>query len=288
MKRGIIAAPGIITPLPNGFRMERSLSVEELNYYILYWDNVVIPGNNLIYVGVPGEEELIACGAITRPRVAFQGMFQGTQVANAVLACQGIVARELLKDRGVDWVIHQIGARLSIPSDDLERRNILRITLSDALPVPAAGVPVVDILEFKERRRDELGELHLALDAIYEDILKASDTDLASRKAFGDLKKAIEALDAVAREKLRSDRKYNLSVQLGFDGAAAAPAIAAGALFDALTTGFTIPIGTIGSTLLSTLKITSAADYTFGPAHDMKKLSYLSNASDEGLLEKRA
>ena len=57
--------------------MERSLSAEELRYYILYWDEVVIPGNNLVYIGVPEEEELISCGAISRPRVAFQGAFQG-------------------------------------------------------------------------------------------------------------------------------------------------------------------------------------------------------------------
>ncbi len=60
MDRGVIASPGIITPLSQGFRMERSISPEELRYYVMYWDKVVIPRNNLVYIGVPEEEDLIA------------------------------------------------------------------------------------------------------------------------------------------------------------------------------------------------------------------------------------
>lgn len=288
MKRGIIAAPGIITPIPDGFRMERTLSVEELNYYILYWNEVVIPGNNLIYVGIPGEEELISCGAISRPRVTFHGSFGGNQVTNALLSCQGIVARDLLKQADTDWVFHQIGPQLSIPTDLMEKRNVLRIGLANALPVPAPGVHVVDILEFKERRKDELGALHTALDDLYDEVLKASDTDLASKKAVHELKGAIEAVQIVTGEKLRIERKYNLSVQFGFDGAAASPAIATGALVDLLANGLTIPLATATAAALSCIKVAFAADYTFSPAHDKKKLSYLSNASSEGILEKSA
>lgn len=284
MKRGIVAAPGIVTPLPDGLRVEMGVSVEDLNYYILYWDEVVIPGNNLIYIGVPGEDELIKCGAIARPRIAFHGSFGGSKIAEALLTCQAIAARELMKSTEVDWVIHQIGPSLSIPKDVSEQRNVLRIALANALPVPAPGVPVVDILEFKERRRDELAALHASLDAVYEDVLRAPDSDLASRRAIAELRCAVEAVRAVTGEKLRSDRNYSLSVQFGFDGAAATPAIATGALIDLLTNGFTMPLATAGSALLSSLKITSGADYTFGPAHDKKRLSYLSNAKAEEIL----
>ena len=67
MKRGVIAAPGIIRRLPTGFSIERSISPEEMRFYLLYWDHVVIPANNLVYISVPEEEELLACGAIERP-----------------------------------------------------------------------------------------------------------------------------------------------------------------------------------------------------------------------------
>jgi hypothetical protein len=288
MKRGIIASPGIITPLAGSFRMERSLSAEELRYFILYWDEIVIPGNNLVYIGVPGEEELIKCGAISRPRIAFQGSFQGDQVTNAILGCQGIVAEQLVKRTDTDWVIHQIGTTLSVLRNFSERRNMLRIVLAEALPVPSPDIPVAELLEFKSRRRDQLVEMHEALDAVYQEVLAAPDSDLAARKAISQLKRTIESVNTVTAKELRSEKKYSISVQFNLDGARATPAIGAGALFDLFTNGLTIPIGIVGSALLSTLKIKSAVEYTFSPAHENKKLAYISSASAEGLIGKRA
>jgi len=77
MDRGVIASPGSINRLPKGFQMERSLSIDELRYYILYWDKVVIPGNNLVYIGLPEEELLIESGALERPQIGFSGRFEG-------------------------------------------------------------------------------------------------------------------------------------------------------------------------------------------------------------------
>jgi hypothetical protein len=288
MKRGIIASPGIITPLAGGFRMERSLTPEELRYLILYWDEIVIPGNNLVYIGLPGEEELIKSGAISRPRVAFQGSFQGDQVTNAILGCQSIVAQQLVKKSDTDWVIHQIGTTLNVLPNYAEQRNVLRIALAEALPVPPPDTPIAELLEFKLKRRDQLIEMHENLDALYQEVLAAPDSDLAARKAVSRLKLTIESMHTAAASELRSDRKYSLSVQFNLDGAKATPAIGAGALFDLFTNGFTMPIATIGGALLSTLKIKSAAEYTFTPAHDNKKLAYISSASAAGLLGKRA
>lgn len=288
MKRGIIASPGIITPLAGGFRMDRSLTSEELRYLILYWDEIVIPGNNLVYIGLPGEEELIRSGAISRPRVAFHGTFQGDQVTNAILGCQSIVAQQLVKKADTDWVIHQIGTGLNVLPNYAEQRNVLRIALAEALPVPSPDTPVADLLEFKLRRSDQLIELHENLDALYQEVLAAPDIDLVARKAISRLRQAIESMHTVSAKELRSDKKYSLSVHFNLDGAKAAPAIGAGAMFDLFTNGLTVPIATIGGALLSTLKIKSSAEYTFTPAHNNTKLAYISSASAVGILGKRA
>src|SRR5436190_9929012 len=115
MDRGVIAAPGIIRPIAQGFVMERPLSQEELRYYVLYWDKVVIPGNNLVYIGIPEEEALIASGAISRPRVAFSGSYHGDQLTYALLSCQSLVAAKLVKESNSDWVMHQIGDSVVVP-----------------------------------------------------------------------------------------------------------------------------------------------------------------------------
>ena len=114
--RGVIAAPGVIRPLPSGFTLERTLSVEELRYYTLYWDQVLIPGNNLVYVSIPDEEQWIAAGAISRPRVAFQGSFKGDQITHALLSCQNLVAAEVRQKAPLtDWVMHQVGRQHRCP-----------------------------------------------------------------------------------------------------------------------------------------------------------------------------
>jgi len=64
MKRGIVATPGILHKLPQGIQMERSLNFDELKYYILYFNKVVIPSNNALYIGLPNEKELIESNLI--------------------------------------------------------------------------------------------------------------------------------------------------------------------------------------------------------------------------------
>ena len=64
MKRGVVAAPAVISRAPRGFTVERTLSAEESRFYLLYWDHIAIPANNLVYIGVADEQEQIASGAI--------------------------------------------------------------------------------------------------------------------------------------------------------------------------------------------------------------------------------
>jgi hypothetical protein len=77
MERGVIALPALIDITLNGFTMKRSISPEEIRYYALYWDKIIIPGSNLIYVGIPEEELLIETGVVERSRVNFSGAFWG-------------------------------------------------------------------------------------------------------------------------------------------------------------------------------------------------------------------
>lgn len=284
MDRGVIASPGIITPLPQGFKMERSISPEELRYYVMYWDKVVIPGNNLVYIGIPEEEDLISCGAIERPKVGFQGSFQGDQVTYAMLACQSIVASQLVHDKSTDWVIHQIGNSVVCPEEFNQQNNIIRVDLANVLPVPSPETPINEILEFKERRSSELNELHEALDEFYEQILSAPDPELASKKAVSRLQESILNLNKVSNEKFERSRKFDFSAELNLSGKDISVGASSGALIDFLATGYTIPIATLVGAIASTINIKSKSTNTFKPASDNTKLAYLSHASNEGVL----
>lgn len=284
--RGIIASPGVINPLPNGFQMERSISIEEISYYILYWQKVVIPGNNLVYIGVPQEEGLIACGAIERPRINFLGSYQGDMVTNAILSCQSLVAKELTKDRRTDWVIHQAGNDLCLQAEFLEKKDLLKFDLVNALPVPQEGTPINEILEFKEKRKDELNELHALLDELYLEILKSPDQDLIAKKEVERLSTLIASLERISGERFKKTRKYDLSVSINLDFHKIVSGAAIGWFYDQYASGFSFPLATVAGALAPLVKLEAKAAYTFEPAKENLKLGYLSHASAVGLISK--
>ncbi|MBS7662613.1 hypothetical protein I0D00_11785 [Pseudomonas lalucatii] len=284
-ERGVIASPGIIKRLPQGFQMERSLSAEELRYYIMYWDKIIIPGNNLVYIGLPDEETLINAGAIERPTIGFNGSFFGDQITDAILSCQSIVAKDLVRDKKTDWVIHQLTDECAFPSNYNQRRNIIRVDISSTLPAPPANTNVYEILEFKAARKDELANLHLHLDSLYETILSSPDPELASKKAISGLSSAIADLEKVTNERFTKTRKFDFSAELNLSGKDISAGAASGAIIDFFSTGMTIPLATVAGAVLSTLKITSKTTNTFQPASQNSKLAYLSTAKNHNILD---
>jgi hypothetical protein len=285
MDRGVIAAPGIIRPLEQGFVVERSISNEELRYYILYWDKVVIPGNNMVYIAVPEEDELIASQAIVRPKVQFHGTYQGNQFTEAILGCQAIVAEKLMQDKTVDWVIHQIGDSLTLPPNFVTQRDTIRVTLVNVLPVPNAEIPIQEILKFKQNRKDELTELHDSIDELYFEVLNSPDKSLATKKAVLRFQSAIQNIDKTAHEGFKKTRKYDLSVELNLDGKDIIAGASAGTLIGFFGGGFSIPIAAVIGAVVPMIKINAKANYTFEPAKRNTKLSYISKASRDEIIK---
>lgn len=284
MERGIIAAPSIIEPLPEGFVIVRDISPEELRYYILYWDKVVIPSNNLVQMGVPEEVELLRSGAIERPKVVFQGSFSGNDTTDAILSCQSIVASELVKKKDIDWVIHQIGKKTVFPESFSANKQVVRVQLINSLPVPDGSTPIDDILEFKEKRKSELTTLHETLDAIYFDILNSPDIDLSTKKSISNFQQSLFDLEKVSKEQFKKSRKYDFSVDLSINGKDIAIGAASGAVLDFYANPLNIPIATVVGSLASILKVCAKASKTFEPAQENSKLAYLSNAREENII----
>lgn len=283
MKRGIIATPGIINRLPKGLQMAGSLSLDEMRYYALYWDNVVIPTNNLVHMGLPQEEAFISAGAIERPNVAFNGSYEGEQVTNAVLSCQSIVAKELVKDKRIDWVIQQFNDELIILDDYIEERNTLRIDLASCLPVPTGEINIHDILNFKELRKTELIALHEYLDEVYQQALLFPDQTLASKKAISNLTRAIEDLDKVTQEGFKEYVKHNLSTVFNLYKDKIGEGVIMDLTVSALMGSPIVPAVTIGGIVSATIKISMNSTQTFRPADQNLKLAYLSKAKKDGL-----
>lgn len=286
--RGVIAAPGVIRPLPSGFTLERTLSVEELCYYTLYWDQVLIPGNNLVYVSIPDEEQWIAAGAIARPRVAFQGSFKGDQITHALLSCQNLVAAEVREKTPLtDWVMHQVGDDIAVPDDIATNKQAIRVALVRALPVPTEPVPIYDLLEFKHTYRTEFAALHEAMDELYLEVLRSPDPGLTHGRAVERFKESIGSVSGTVKTRYTSTRKFDFSTELNFDAGKITGAASAGAVLDLLTTGFTIPWALVAGAA-AMLKVSLKATRSFEAVKDQQKLAYLAKAAQSGVLPRPA
>lgn len=287
MMRGIVAAPGLIEPRHNGFVFQRSISPEELRYYLLYWDKVVIPGTNLVYIEVPDESVLIETGVISRPKISFNGRYSGSSLVDSLAFAQAKVAATLIADdKDTDWVVHQIGSTLSLPDAYKTESRNLRVDLTNLLPVPEGDAPIIEILEFKERRRDELGYLHQCLDETYSEILSSPDPSLTQKVAVDRLRRSLLAVNKTASEKWKKTRKFDLSAELNLDGNKIITGVAAGAAFDFYTAGFGVPIGVMLGGVASAIKVSAKVTATFEPAKDQMKLGYLSRAHDEHIIKR--
>lgn len=287
MEKGIIAAPARVSGNGAQFRSEGGLTPEELRYFLMYWDKVVIPTTNLIHLAVPQEEELLTTGVVTRPRVPFSGAFNGELMARAQLLAQTAVAKDLIKnDRTVDWALHQIGAEIIVPDNESIEKQLIRVDLVNSLPVPNGDVPFPDILEFKERRKDEFTQLHSAIDDLYLEILSSPDPHLKSKQAISQFKESIEILDKVTKEKWKSTGKFDISAELNLNGKDVATGIAAGSVFDFFTSLHTIPIGAIFGAIVTTVKVKASYTKTFEPSREKQVLGYIASAHKENILPK--
>lgn len=285
MNKGIIAAPARVIGNGSTFSTQNGLTAQEIRYFLLYWDKIVIPTTNLVHLTIPEEEELLSTGIFQRPRVQFSGNFNGELMARAQVLAQTKIAKDLIdNDRTFDWALHQIGDEIIIPDKETIKKQTIKVDLNNSLPVPGASTPIIDILEFKERRKDELFELHQTIDQFYLEILSSPDSDLKTKASVSKLTKAIENLNTVSAEKWKNTKKFDIATELNLNGKDVASGVAAGAAFDFFTNLYTLPIGTVIGACASLIKIKLKTTKSFEPSKDKQVLSYLAKAHDENLL----
>lgn len=285
MEKGIIAAPAKVSGSGTLFRSERGLSSQELRYFLLYWDRVVIPTTNIMHLSLPDEDEMISTGIISRPRVTFSGSFNGETIAAAQLLAQTTIAKQLIEnDKNIDWVVHQIGNEIILPSNEIIKQQAIRVDLVNTLPVPDESVAIPDIIEFKKRRSDELKQLHQALDDFYLEILASPDPGLKAKAVVSNLTNAILDVQNSASERWRITRKFDISAEINLNVKDILSAAAAGAVFDFYNSLFTIPIGTVVGVAASLVKVRAKVCSTFEPSKKKQVFGYISQAHKENLL----
>ncbi|WP_100075730.1 DUF6236 family protein [Chryseobacterium camelliae] len=287
MKRGIITNTGKTKRINSStISISGNLSTADLNYYILYWDRIVMPTNNIIHQAIPNEEYLIKLGILERPIVRFNSW--STNVENGsydpFVVSQGIIANKLLlEEKDTDWTIHQIGEEVIIAKDFQKKYASLKVGLLNCLPVPIEGVNSEILLEFKNKRKDEFEKLHQSIDHLYLEILKSPDIDLQYKISKSEFIKALQDIEKISTENFAKTQKYDLTTEININGKDFLTAIAAGSILD-FTQGFTFPFMSVISGLISMVSIKANKTTSLEASNEKLKLSYIANASKENII----
>lgn len=279
MKKGIITAPGKITVENNNFSVV-PLSSNDIKFLTLYWDKIVIPESNLIRIGYPYSNDLIKCGIVTEID-AMQGKQSGSggEIASNIINTQYDYLNVVNKHPDIDWAIHQSGSEIigkqnTSLTPSIHEQQIIKFTLKNCLPVPHEDIPLCEILEFKERRKDELTYLHDHMDKLYQEILSAGDTNLANKTALRDLRNNISDIRKTSRESFSIIRNMDLTALqvMGISSAALGGYHQLGAL------------GLIGGALSGAILCETSTKMISTRIEDRKKFKYLTSASRDRII----
>ena len=101
--------------------------------------------------------------------------------------------------------------------DDQGANGIFTLSLVNALPIPAADVPLETILEFRIRRRPELLAFRAALDGLYDKIANSVDPGRGLAGALETVERELEAVHAVFSEHWATKRLDSLRAYLSLD-----------------------------------------------------------------------
>lgn len=168
--RGLIISNPIQIDTANlSFSVQGGLDPSELRFSLLYWDKLVHPRSNFIGFGGGNDEQfLVSAGVLSQPTY----MHRGGDIISIEFDTYMAAFSDLENREPGVWSLSQGEKSLFINSSaaNLIDDSGLSLELIRAIPVPAADVPLNEILEFKERRNAELMIFRAHIDKLVYEI----------------------------------------------------------------------------------------------------------------------
>lgn len=200
MERGIIITPNYKVLDGGGLQLVGGVEAVNLRKYLLFWDRIDYPVNNMIHIeGGPDIEFLIQEGIATSTEVRFQRM-EADENGLLFFASQMVAFEQNNKAEDKEWSIAQPTQRLIVPQEYSKRQGCLEFELYNAVQIPTADVPLSEVVEFKIRRNAELLALRDSMDSIVDQIMSAQDIPKRKNKALNKLHRDLNDFNRVMKE----------------------------------------------------------------------------------------
>lgn len=254
----------------------------KLRQYLLYWDKIDYPSNNIIYNELtPDEKYLKDIGILKRTHTNFN-INRDIIINPEILINSQIVAlKENSKTPGEIWSIAQPTKEIILPSDECKNTRNIQVELYNCIPVPTANVSIDDILNFKERRYDELQEFRELLDEMYDSIINSCDMDFTKNRSIEKLQNKVIDINKIMNESKIKRFLSNVKVELNIN-----ELITAGLkVFVGYEIGQRIGFPSVGSTIgLASATINLSSEFSLKPnfiPDELKDYAYLFYANKE-------
>jgi Family of unknown function (DUF6236) len=202
-QRGLVVSSPMEIQGSNLFVRSPQLDPQELRLSLLFWDRLAWPFSRSVYLPAgPDEQFLETEGVLVRPEFTFEGG-----------AAQGIAMTQIAAFKQFDqnepgmWALAQGENSLLLKNGDLEVDKGAFIELYRAVPVPDRNVPLNDILEFKQKRRDELLLLRNEIDNIFFELNSANN-------GAAELANHVTRIDSACAAAIRVSKEWQFPVRL--------------------------------------------------------------------------
>jgi Family of unknown function (DUF6236) len=191
----------------------------EIYRYLTYWDAIDMPRLQGIGTFIDDKDILLREGILSESEVSYEpprkeelrdineGIINGFPASQfAMLQVQAAfdVANYLNTNAQSRWSIGQGASdssqQFQWPMGQTSDEQVLEIQLHGALPFPKQGTPIEQLLDFRERRREELLDFRSAMYQLYDSVLQAENIGRALVNANERLETALLGLHRVMDE----------------------------------------------------------------------------------------
>ena len=191
----------------------RELSDNDLMYYGLYWDNIIVTQIPLFSFTNEIIEQFRSNGVIdfyvnAPPERGFHSSQMQALALESLIACQSVKKQ----DKSIDWLIYNNVASgfNNLESDDLLEEHAIRIEIAQCLPYPSTYVPIDVLRSFREKYIDELDRLHYAQYKLFELISNYDNNDRRELARLIEITEFNRALDEYQAAFAARFTHYNL------------------------------------------------------------------------------
>jgi len=198
----------------------------EIKHALLYWDELLIPKIFLMQTEITGALSAMTLRFSEAAQVEreenpdFKFLIQESILERPNIFVASQVPRELRKAI-IEKEMHACLAHSKAeglldderPYGSTQKLDAIEMSLYSTLPTPG-NVPFQDILDFKEKRKDELQQFRVSMGEIYIGIVNSNDIPRSKSIALYNLERSLKELNAAAQERWHSKFLSTMKVEL--------------------------------------------------------------------------